>query len=118
MICPHVLTFAYILLKGVEYIVDKGEIAQYKQFLFFATIFSESCRLQMSQNVSACEKGSIDLYCFFQGPSYYPMSHPPLPTDEITEHPTLYKIVLDLAIILDCRSLFAEPGDGEIHVAT
>ncbi|KAL3871080.1 hypothetical protein ACJMK2_039100 [Sinanodonta woodiana] len=51
----------------------------------------------------------------FKGPSFYPMSHPPLPTEEILEHPTLCKLVLDLATILDCRSLFAEPGEGDIH---
>ncbi|KAL5011620.1 hypothetical protein ScPMuIL_010171 [Solemya velum] len=53
----------------------------------------------------------------FKGPSFYPISHPPLPTDEILEHPLLYKAVLDLSTILDCRSLFAEPGEGDIHVA-
>ncbi|KAJ8299935.1 hypothetical protein KUTeg_021454 [Tegillarca granosa] len=51
----------------------------------------------------------------FKGPSFYPVSHPPLPTDEILEHPSLYKIVLDLSAILDCRSLFAEPGEGDVH---
>ncbi|XP_067661934.1 protein SCAI-like isoform X1 [Haliotis asinina] len=50
----------------------------------------------------------------FKGPSYYPMSHPPLPTDEILEHPALYKIVLDLASILEVRGLFAEPGEVDI----
>ncbi|XP_050403884.1 protein SCAI isoform X1 [Patella vulgata] len=50
----------------------------------------------------------------FKGPSYYPVSHPSLPTDEILEHPSLYKIVLDLASILEVRGLFAEPGEGDI----
>ncbi|KAI8750598.1 protein SCAI [Biomphalaria glabrata] len=50
----------------------------------------------------------------FKGPSYYPASHPALPTDEILEHPTLYKLVLDLATMLEVRSLFAEPGDVDI----
>lgn len=61
-----------------------------------------------------------DLYNFLylQGPSFYPMSHPPLPTEEITEHQTLYKIVLDLATILDCRMLFTEPGEVDIHGTT
>ncbi|BFZ05585.1 hypothetical protein BsWGS_08624 [Bradybaena similaris] len=50
----------------------------------------------------------------FKGPSYYPASHPALPTDEILEHPALYKLVLDLATYLEVRSLFAEPGDVDI----
>ncbi|XP_041368658.1 protein SCAI-like [Gigantopelta aegis] len=50
----------------------------------------------------------------FKGPSFYPVSHPPLSTDEILEHPVLYKIVLDLASILEVRGLFAEPGEGDI----
>ncbi|XP_076455204.1 protein SCAI-like [Babylonia areolata] len=50
----------------------------------------------------------------FKGPSYYPVSHPPLPTEEILEHPTLYRIVLELASLLDVRGLFAEPGDSDI----
>lgn len=50
---------------------------------------------------------------FFQGPSYFPTSHPSLPTDEILEHPLLYKSMLDLANTLDVRGLFAEPGDGD-----
>ena len=56
--------------------------------------------------------------CTFQGPSFYPLSHPPLSTEEILEHPTLCKIALDLAMVLDCRSLFAEPGEVDIHGAT
>ncbi|XP_060079099.1 protein SCAI-like [Ylistrum balloti] len=51
----------------------------------------------------------------FKGPSYFPMSHPPLPTEEILEHPNLYKVVLDLATILNSRMQFAEPGEGDIH---
>ncbi|XP_060600178.1 protein SCAI-like [Ruditapes philippinarum] len=54
----------------------------------------------------------------FKGPSFYPVSHPPLPTEEILEHPTLRKIVLDLTAVLDCRALFSEPGEGDIHGAT
>ncbi|XP_012944072.1 protein SCAI [Aplysia californica] len=50
----------------------------------------------------------------FKGPSYYPASHPALPTDEILEHPALYKLVLDLASMLEVRGLFAEPGDVDI----
>ncbi|CAL1546949.1 unnamed protein product [Lymnaea stagnalis] len=50
----------------------------------------------------------------FKGPSYYPASHPSLPTDEILEHPALYKLVLDLATMLEVRGLFAEPGDVDI----
>ncbi|XP_059146296.1 protein SCAI-like [Physella acuta] len=50
----------------------------------------------------------------FKGPSYYPASHPALPTDEILEHPALYKLVLDLANMLEVRGLFAEPGDVDI----
>lgn len=49
----------------------------------------------------------------FKGPSYFPTSHPSLPTDEILEHPLLYKSMLDLANTLDVRGLFAEPGDGD-----
>ncbi|OWF49719.1 protein SCAI-like isoform X1 [Mizuhopecten yessoensis] len=51
----------------------------------------------------------------FKGPSYFPMSHPPLPTEEILEHPNLYKVVLDLATVLNSRMQFAEPGEGDIH---
>ncbi|XP_069121234.1 protein SCAI-like isoform X1 [Argopecten irradians] len=51
----------------------------------------------------------------FKGPSYFPMSHPPLPTEEILEHPNLYKVVLDLATLLNSRMQFAEPGEGDIH---
>lgn len=58
------------------------------------------------------------LHRCFKGPSFYPMSHPPLPTEEITEHQSLYKIVLDLATILDCRMLFTEPGEVDIHGTT
>ncbi|GFN94002.1 protein scai-like [Plakobranchus ocellatus] len=50
----------------------------------------------------------------FKGPSYYPASHPALPTDEILEHPALYKLVLDLATTLEVRGLFAEPGELDI----
>jgi hypothetical protein len=35
-------------------------------------------------SVTLCK---ADYLLYFQGPSYYPMSHPPLPTDEILEHP-------------------------------
>ncbi|XP_033732561.1 protein SCAI-like isoform X4 [Pecten maximus] len=51
----------------------------------------------------------------FKGPSYFPMSHPPLPTEEILEHPNLYKVVLDLSTLLNSRMQFAEPGEGDIH---
>ncbi|XP_070182651.1 protein SCAI-like isoform X2 [Littorina saxatilis] len=54
------------------------------------------------------------LHRSFKGPSYYPVSHPPLPTDEILEHPALYRIVLDLASLLDVRGLFTEPGETDI----
>jgi hypothetical protein len=56
--------------------------------------------------------GNVAVY--FQGPSYYPVSHPPLPTEEIVEHPTLYRLVLELAALLDVRGLFAEPGETDI----
>ncbi|XP_076090836.1 protein SCAI-like isoform X2 [Mytilus galloprovincialis] len=54
----------------------------------------------------------------FKGPSYYPMSHPPLPTEEILEHPVLCKIVLELATLLDCRHVMSEPGEVDIHATT
>ena len=52
--------------------------------------------------------------CCVQGPSFYPLSHPALPTEEILEHPALYRIVLELASLLDVRGLFAEPGESDI----
>ncbi|XP_025112792.1 protein SCAI-like isoform X2 [Pomacea canaliculata] len=54
------------------------------------------------------------LHKSFKGPSYYPISHPPLPTEEVLEHPALYRIVLELASLLEVRSLFAEPGEADI----
>ncbi|KAK7491648.1 hypothetical protein BaRGS_00017101 [Batillaria attramentaria] len=50
----------------------------------------------------------------FKGPSFYPVSHPSLPTDEILEHPALYRLVLEIATLLEVRGLFAEPGDTDI----
>lgn len=54
----------------------------------------------------------------FKGPNFYPTSSPLLPTDEILEHPALYKVVLDLSTVVDNRTLFAEPGEGDLHGGT
>ncbi|XP_056011252.1 protein SCAI-like isoform X6 [Ostrea edulis] len=54
----------------------------------------------------------------FKGPNFYPTCSPLLPTDEILEHPVLYKVVLDLSTLVDNRTLFAEPGEGDLHGAT
>ncbi|XP_064616454.1 protein SCAI-like isoform X2 [Liolophura sinensis] len=54
----------------------------------------------------------------FKGTVYYPLSHPALPTDEILEHPSLVKIVLDLANTLDVRGLFSEPGEADMHTSS
>ena len=51
--------------------------------------------------------GAYDL----QGPSYYPNSYPTMPHDEILEHPTLQKHVLDLSLTLETRMLFHEASE-------
>ena len=43
-----------------------------------------------------------------QGPSFYPMSYPTMPKDELLENHVLQKMVLDLASILEVRALFQE----------
>ena len=47
----------------------------------------------------------------FQGPSFYPSSYPAMPEGEIVEHPVLHKMVLELASMLEVRTLFHEPGE-------
>ena len=46
-----------------------------------------------------------------QGPPYYPNSYPTMPHDEILEHPTLQKHVLDLSLTLETRMLFHEASE-------
>lgn len=53
----------------------------------------------------------LRLHRSFRGPRFYPTCHPPMPEAEVLDHPALHKVVLDLATLLDCRSLFAEAGE-------
>ena len=57
-----------------------------------------------------------------QGPSYYPMSYPSMPKDEILDCPILQKLIMELASILEVRGLYHEAGEldwyqGELAVA-
>ncbi|KAK3088333.1 hypothetical protein FSP39_017775 [Pinctada imbricata] len=54
----------------------------------------------------------------FKGPKSYPTCYPPLPTEDVLEHPNLCKIVLDIAAVLGHRDLFREPGEQDIHNVT
>jgi len=49
---------------------------------------------------------------FFQGSDYYPKSFPKLPVAEILLNGSVEKQVLELASMLDVRSLFYEIGEG------
>lgn len=49
---------------------------------------------------------------FFQGTDYYPKSFPKLPAAEILLNGSVEKQVLELASMLDVRSLFYEIGEG------
>ncbi|TGZ68796.1 hypothetical protein CRM22_004084 [Opisthorchis felineus] len=61
-------------------------------------------------------------YCFcsivlqfhrgFTGPSFYPSCSPSLPESEMINSPLLHKLVLELATLLECRSMFATPGES------
>ncbi|CAL8094819.1 unnamed protein product [Calicophoron daubneyi] len=60
-------------------------------------------------------------YCFchlvlllhrgFNGPSFYPSCHPPLPQSEILNSHLLQNLVLELACLFECRGMFAAPDD-------
>ncbi|XP_074654987.1 protein SCAI-like isoform X2 [Tubulanus polymorphus] len=49
----------------------------------------------------------------FKGPAFYPSCHPPIPDNEILDHPLLHKIMLDLASVLEVRGLFADIGETD-----
>ncbi len=48
-----------------------------------------------------------------QGDKYYPQCHPDLHGSEILENGALHKYILDLASMLDVRSLFLEVGEAD-----
>lgn len=48
-----------------------------------------------------------------QGTKYYPMSYPTMPKDEILENQQLQKSVIELAAILEVRSLFYETMEAD-----
>ncbi|CAG2174376.1 unnamed protein product [Oppiella nova] len=43
--------------------------------------------------------------------TYIPKSHPPIPDNEIIDSPSLRRLILETAVILDIRSLFADSED-------
>ncbi|XP_072045111.1 protein SCAI-like isoform X2 [Amphiura filiformis] len=49
----------------------------------------------------------------FKGDNYYPQCHPDLHGSEILENGALHKYILDLASMLDVRSLFLEVGEAD-----
>lgn len=53
----------------------------------------------------------LRLHRGFRGPTFYPTSYPPLAPDELLEQPTLLKLVLELASLLETRMLFHELGE-------
>ena len=46
------------------------------------------------------------LHRLFRTSSYYPRSYPPLPESELLQHPGLKKIISDLTVTMDIRTLF------------
>lgn len=87
-------------------------IFQWIEFLFSIHVYY----VDRSWNFTYNKNGTNCLP--LQGPNFYPTCSPLLPTDEILEHPVLYKVVLDLSTLVDNRTLFAEPGEGDLHGAT
>ncbi|CAN8020073.1 unnamed protein product [Ixodes persulcatus] len=48
-----------------------------------------------------------------QGSNYLPRSHPPIPESEVLDHPALQRTVLELAGVLDVRSLFSDLDEAD-----
>ena len=48
-----------------------------------------------------------------QSRNYQPRSHPPIPEIEIMENHILRRAVIDLAIVLDIRSMFSELEEAD-----
>ncbi|ELU10092.1 hypothetical protein CAPTEDRAFT_93181 [Capitella teleta] len=53
----------------------------------------------------------LKLHRGFKGPSFYPMSYPTMPKEDILDSPVLQKLILDLASILEVRGLYQEALD-------
>ncbi|XP_064457446.1 protein SCAI-like isoform X1 [Ornithodoros turicata] len=52
-------------------------------------------------------------YQSIPGSNYLPRSHPPIPESEVLDHPALQRTVLELASVLDVRSLFSELDEAD-----
>jgi hypothetical protein len=54
---------------------------------------------------------TLRMHKAFRGPRYCPMSYPAMPKEEVLENHHLQKNVLELASVLEVRSLFFEPQE-------
>ncbi|KAL3242123.1 hypothetical protein MRX96_021489 [Rhipicephalus microplus] len=52
-------------------------------------------------------------YQSLPGSNYLPRSHPPIPESEVLDHPALQRTILELAEVLDVRSLFSEIDEAD-----
>ncbi|EEC17464.1 conserved hypothetical protein [Ixodes scapularis] len=55
----------------------------------------------------------LKLHRMFKGSNYLPRSHPPIPESEVLDHPALQRTVLELAGVLDVRSLFSDLDEAD-----
>lgn len=55
----------------------------------------------------------LKLHRMFKGSNYLPRSHPPIPESEVLDHPALQRTILELADVLDVRSLFSEIDEAD-----
>jgi len=53
----------------------------------------------------------LNLHRSFRGYQQRPRCHPPLPNEDVLEHPTLHHLVLDLAACLDARDHFPDSNE-------
>ncbi|RWS28592.1 protein SCAI-like protein [Leptotrombidium deliense] len=55
----------------------------------------------------------IRMHRLFRNRNYIPRCHPLIPENEIFEHPSLRRAILDMAVTLDIRSMFADLEEAD-----
>ncbi|KAF7261625.1 hypothetical protein EG68_01093 [Paragonimus skrjabini miyazakii] len=53
----------------------------------------------------------LQLHRGFTGSSFYPSCSPALPESEMMNSPVLHKMIIELASLFECRSMFATPDN-------
>jgi len=84
--------------------------SRYVDVVFIQLLDDEFLRLMILRYIFCFY--TMHLHRAFKGSDYYPKSFPKLPAAEILLNGSVEKQVLELASMLDVRSLFYEIGEG------